>query len=387
MLLLAFRNLLRRPLRTGLAAAGLAVAVAVLACLSAFGEGYRRGLGVELDRMGMQMMLVPLGCPYDAAAQVLKGKSLETSFPESAVTMARHDPAVAVAAPLLLAALPRPTEGRTDLWAGVDRDALKMKPWWRAHAGESWFAGPGDVILGYEAAAVEMRAPGDQFHSPETGRTFRVAGVLERSGTSDDSMFFVPLSTAQAMFKQPGRLTAVAIRLHDPAQIREASTRLQQVPGAQVVTLTEMMGVFLNLVGAVRTLLLGIAAVALVASALSVFNTLLAAVLEQSPELSIMRAIGASRPQIFALVSTEAALLTAVGSAAGLVLAVACGPLLEATAKRFVPMAPAETLMTLSAPVIAQCLAVGAVVGLLAGLYPAWRASRLSPALALRGAE
>ena len=108
MLLLAFRNLVRRPLRSALTVCGLAAAVAVLACLSAFGHGYRRALGTELDRMGLQMMLVPLGCPYDAAARVLKGKTLENSLPESALEEARRDPAVAVAAPLLMAALPRP---------------------------------------------------------------------------------------------------------------------------------------------------------------------------------------------------------------------------------------------------------------------------------------
>src|SRR5258708_7017413 len=118
------------------------------------------------------------------------------------------------------------------------------------------------------------------------------------------------------MFQQTHRLTAVAIRLRDPAQLREASKRLQQIPGAQVVTLTEMMGTFLNLVGAVRTLLFSIALVAVTVSVLSVFNTLLAAVVERSSELSVMRAIGASRLQVLGLITTEALLLTGAGSIA-----------------------------------------------------------------------
>src|SRR5579883_3171171 len=99
MLLLAFHNLLRRRLRTALTISGVAIAVSVLACLLAFGEGYQRELGRELNGMGVQMMLVPLGCPYDAAARVLKGNTLENSLPEAALDQARRDPAVAVAAP------------------------------------------------------------------------------------------------------------------------------------------------------------------------------------------------------------------------------------------------------------------------------------------------
>ena len=50
-----------------------------------------------------------------------------------------------------------------------------------------------------------------------------MAGILKRSGTSDDNLFFLPLATAQRMFQQTGRLTAIAIRLRDPALLREAS--------------------------------------------------------------------------------------------------------------------------------------------------------------------
>jgi putative ABC transport system permease protein len=381
---LAWRNLIRRPWRTLLTLGGLGMAVAVLASLAAFGQGYRSALGAEINRMGLQLMLVPLGCPYEAAAQVLKGRTLENSLPESALALVRQDPAVAVAAPLLLAAVPRQREHRTDMWVGIDDSILPLKPWWQVKEGRPWFSDSNSVILGAEAASVEMRTPGDKFFSPETERTLRVSGVLDRSGTSDDSLFFVPLAAAQAMFGQKGRLTAVAIRLHDPGLLAGASERLQRIPGAQVVTLTEMMGTFLNLVGAVRTLLLAIAIVAVAISALGVFNTLLAAVVERTAELAIMRAIGASRLQVFVLVSLESLLLTGLGSAIGLALAALLGPAFEQVVKQWVPLAPTGQMSAITGVIALQAVGIGLAVGLIAGIYPACQASRLQPAAAVK---
>lgn len=216
MLNFVLRNLLRRPVRTGLTTLGLAVSVAVLACLLSFGEGYQNGMRTELDQMGMQMMVVPLGCPYAAAARVLKGRALDVTLPEAALAAVRRDPAVAAAAPVYTAVLPRPSEHRTDLWVGVDETTRQLKPWWKLTDGSAWFAGPNSVVLGAEAAEAELRKPGDRFFSPETGRAFTVSGVLERSGTSDDSLFFVPLATAQAMFNAPNRLTAISVRFEGP---------------------------------------------------------------------------------------------------------------------------------------------------------------------------
>lgn len=384
MLLLALKNLARRPLRNGLTLAGLSAAVAVLVCLSGFSRGYERALAGEINHMGIQLMLVPLGCPYDAAARVLKGKVLDNTLPESALEQARKDPAVAIAAPLLLATLPRPEAGRADMWVGLDKSALELKPWWRASAGKDWFEADDSLILGFNAAEIEMRAPGDRFFSPETKHAFHVTGVLERSGTSDDSLLFVPLKTAQHMFNLPGKLTAIAVRLHDPAQLRQATQRLQNIPGAQVVTLAEMMGVFLNLVGAARALLTSVAWIAVVVSVLSVFNTLLAAVVERTNELAVLRAIGASRFQLLALIGTEAGLLTASAAVIGFALAVIAGQAIETFVKEFLPLAPTESLLALTPGVVLQGLLVAGVAGLVGGLYPAWRASRIHPASALK---
>lgn len=380
----ALHNLLRRRLRNFLALAGVALAVAVLAALSAFSHGYERALRVELERMDLHLMLVPLGCPYDAAARVLKGSTLESSLPESALEVAQKDPDVEIAAPLLMVAVSREEEARADVWAGVDEKTRLLKPWWKARSGAAWFTSPESVILGQEAAEVEMRVPGDRLFSPETGRNFSVAGVLERSGTSDDSLFFIPLKTAQGMFNQTGRLTAIAVRLRDPAALRQASDRLQNIPGVQVVTLTEMIGTFLNLVGAMRTLSNAITIVAIAVSLLGVLNTLLAAVVERTGELSLLRALGASRSQVFRLLAIEALLLTGCGSVAGLLLAQASGRAIEDWVRRVVPFAPHSSMLDLTLTTAVQCLALVVLAGLTASLYPAWQASRAQPAAALK---
>ena len=85
--------------------------------------------------------------------------------------------------------------------------------------------------------------------------------------------------------------------MKDPALLRAASERLQRIPGAQVVTLTEMMGTFLNLIGAVRTMLRAIALLAIAISGLSVLNTLLAAVLERADPRDALVADGVQEKQ------------------------------------------------------------------------------------------
>ncbi len=281
-------------------------------------------------------------------------------------------------------AAPQPGAKRVDLWVGLDESGRRLKPWWRAKAGSEWFSQTNEVILGSEAAEVELRAPGDKLFNPAANQTLRVAGVLERSGTSDDSLFFLQLPTAQKMFEQEGRLTAIAIRLRDPALIHDATERLQNIPGCQVVTMTEMMGTFLNLLGSVRTVCQAMAILALAISILSVLNTMLAAVVERVNELAVMRAVGASRSQVFGIVTSESVVLALIGTVLGLVLLSCTGKLIETGVKAFVPFAPTETLMSLSALAAGSYLAGGIALGLLAGCYPAWRASRVAPAWAVK---
>lgn len=381
---LAVHGICKDPLRTALVAGALAVPVALQICLASLGAGYERSLRAELDRTGLHLMVVPIGCPYDAAARVIKGQALDSTLPEAALEAVRADPAVAVAAPVLTIAIPRASEKRTDLWVGLDAQALAMKPWWKMKAGRDWFERPDGVILGAEAAAIETRAPGDSFYCPEAQRKLVVEGVLAPSGTTDDHLFFVPLAQAQEMFRQQGRLTAITVRLRQPELLRAASERLQQIPGVQVATATEMLGVFLNLVGSVRLLLQCIAWLALTVCVLGVFNTMLGAVLNRTGELAVLRAVGASRPQVFLLVTAEAVLLSgAAGLAGGLLsflLLHQAGPALQS----WLPMAPATFAGQLDGAATVSTILACLLAGLIAAAYPAWRASQIRPAIALK---
>jgi putative ABC transport system permease protein len=145
-----------------------------------------------------------------------------------------------------------------------------------------------------------------------------------------------------------------------------------------------MMGTFQNLVIAVRRLLLSIAIVAVTVAGLSVFNTALAAIVEQTNELAVMRALGASRLQIASLIAIEALLLTLAGSLVGILLAQFGGRMVESVVKQFVPLSPRESMLSLGPSTVMQCVLLGIVVGVVAAVYPAWCASRLPPAEALK---
>src|SRR5262249_1973874 len=134
----------------------------------------------------------------------------------------------------------------------------------------------------------------------------------------------------------------------------------------------------------VRTLCRAIGIVALTVSFLGVLNTLLTGVVERMAELSLMRALGASRAQIFRLLATESLLLSLVGSTLGLLFVAAGGGVLEAFVRCLVPLAPRQPLLSLGSHTILECLALGLIVGLVACIYPAWRASRALPAEALK---
>src|SRR5689334_25306964 len=98
-------NLTRRRLRSLVTAGGVAIAVAALFCLLSFQRGYQAGLKGELDRLGAHLLVVPKGCPYDAASIALHGASWPCYLKSDYLATVRQTPHIATAAPVLMNAV------------------------------------------------------------------------------------------------------------------------------------------------------------------------------------------------------------------------------------------------------------------------------------------
>src|SRR5712691_10317238 len=89
---LATKNLRRRPVRTGLTIAGVALAVTVAVSLGGFMHGYRGAIDKSINMLGFQVMIMAKGCPYEAATMMLKGGTGLLSPPADTYGKVKNDP-------------------------------------------------------------------------------------------------------------------------------------------------------------------------------------------------------------------------------------------------------------------------------------------------------
>jgi putative ABC transport system permease protein len=101
----------------------------------------------------------------------------------------------------------------------------------------------------------------------------------------------------------------------------------------------------------------------------------------------VMRALGASRANIFRIVSTEAALISLLGAVVGVAAAFFFMGLVENMVRAHLPFAPSQRLLNWDWTLAFACVAGGGLLGALAALGPAWRAADLPPILAMRKKE
>jgi putative ABC transport system permease protein len=380
---LALKNLMRRRVRTILTLLGVAIAVSALFSLSAFKAGYEKQLTRELDNMGIHMLAVPKGCPYEAASLIIHGGTIPKYLSMSDLAQVQETPGVAIATPMLLQQYVR--DGKTHIVYGINSAEMQqLKPWWKVE-GRFFTDGETNVmVVGRNMADNMGLKVGDTVPMGPGSEPFTITGILERTGGQDDEFQFLPLAEAQRIFDKQGLMTAVAVKANDISLISDIGSRLETIPDIQVVTMSQVMGTILNLVGSAQTLLTSVIIIAIFISAMGIINTLLMSVNERSNEFGMMKAIGASGFDIGRLVMTETLFLTVSGGILGAVFSILAAGLIEGFVKGIIPYAPSGRLISPDPALIALCLLFTVAVGFVCGIYPAIKSSRMSPIAAIR---
>ncbi len=217
-------------------------------------------------------------------------------------------------------------------------------------------------------------------------RRFRVIGVLARKGQSlgldMSDVAIVPVASAQALFNSSSLFRILVQATGDDA-VGKAKTGIidsirQRHDGEDdvtVITQDALLNTFDGILRALTYAVAGIGAISLLVAGVLIMNVMLVSVAQRTHEIGLLKALGAARRVILRLFLTEAALLAGAGAGAGLGLALLGLWILRRALPEYPMLPPAW-----AAP---AALAVSLLTGLLFGLLPALRASRMDPVSAL----
>jgi putative ABC transport system permease protein len=246
------------------------------------------------------------------------------------------------------------------------------------------------VVLGSTLSQSKDAVAGDTIEI--RGRDFEVVGTLQPTLTAPDTTAIVPLGSAQEMFietlpplitdaVEPAELVNQIVVYPDAAaDVDDVAMRIEDGV-ANSATLTgadfdEQVGASTAIFNAI---IVGVAIISLVVGGLSVINTMAMSVAERTREIGIRRAIGGSRGRIIRALVAEAGLIGLIGGLIGLGL----GALVVVLANE-AGRAGGTVLFDLTLSTAVSAVAFSTILGMLAGVIPAWSAARLDPVTALR---
>jgi putative ABC transport system permease protein len=214
---------------------------------------------------------------------------------------------------------------------------------------------------------------------------FRVVGVMDRVGTAfgvaRDAELFIPVTAAQRLFGV-GRVDGIAVKAPSTEQIDEEQAIIRKVVTEshpeqeyQVLTQEDILGVVGRILGILTLVLASIAGISLVVGGVGVMNIMLVSVSERTREIGLRKAVGARTRDVLRQFLLEAVALTVSGGVVGILVGIG-GALLVG---RFSPVPAAITGWS-----VALAFGVSVAVGVFFGVWPARKAARMQPIMALR---
>ena len=382
---LAFKNILRHKTRTILALLGITTSVALVFSIISFNKGFERGLSRELDATGLHFMVVSSGCPHEVASLVLHAAVVPKFLDIGIIDKLRDFKGLDLISPILVTQLPNKERNRIDIIYGVDMQQIaKLKPSWQIKGKIP--SNDDEILAGFEIAEHDRLKVGDVIQYPEHRKTFRVSGIIEKTGGQDDAYIYMPIKAIQEILGKPEGITAVGVKVSRPEELTLITEEISmKVPGIQIVTMGQVLNSLANLAASARTLSLSIAMIAIIVSAVGVMNLILMAIFERTQEIGMMRAIGASRTDIFKIIMNETIVITLTGGITGIILTVAASGVIENFVRLFLPYVPSGRMLVFEPLIALYCLIFALAVGIISGSYPAWKASNISPIEAIKG--
>ena len=382
-------------LRTSLTLLGMAIGVGAVILLTALGEGARGYVTNEFMALGSNLLIVLPGKTETTGNAPILGGTTRPLTLEDCEAVKKRVHRVRRLAPLSVgsARVGYRDKRREVTVLGSTPDLLPVR---HLQIGIGRFLPEVEMDRGAPVAVIGRTVQGELFGSENPlGRPirigdfrFRVIGVMAAKGQSlginMDDVVIIPVASAMRLFNQPS-LFRILIEVGAHSEIDAARREVLNVlkerhdneEDVTVLTQDAVLTAFNRILGALTLALAGIAAISLSVAGIGIMNVMLVSVSERTPEVGLLKALGAPPRQILRVFLVEAVLLSAAGGLLGLLTGYAGSALLS----QAFPALPAHP----PAWAVTAALVVSLAAGALFGVLPARRAARLDPVVSLAG--
>ncbi|MCP4511096.1 MAG: FtsX-like permease family protein [Fuerstiella sp.] len=402
----AIRALGRNKMRAGLTVLGVVIGIAAVTTMVSIGSSAGQLVQNELQSFGTNFLFVSGKSERRNGVRQQSTPSLTESDAEA--VSAELDSVLAVS-PLVGTSKPvvrgnnncQPNE-----MFGVGEQYLLIRAW-KLQAGS--FFSERDIQSGNRVCVIGHTIVRELFQTAnplgETIRVgnipFTVVGILEKKGAGltgqdQDNVLLLPFTTVKKRLHGSNfdDVHAIFVAAKSPGEVQTATREIELLlrdrhgiaPGAaadfEVHSSDEISKFMGTVTGIMTALLASIAGISLLVGGVGIMNIMLVSVTERTREIGIRMAVGARGRDILVQFLIESVVLSCFGGAIGMTLGVSASMGITAIINELSPGSDWPVIVSIPAAIVAMIFA--AVVGMIFGLYPAWRASRLDPIDALR---
>lgn len=378
---IAINNLRRRKAKVCFLVMGLLVGVASVVALLSITRSLAEDMVHKMDEFGANILIIPKseGLSLNYGGIDLGGLSFDQKeiSQEDLAKIKTIDNAanIRLVSPKVLDVFEM--NGQKALAVGVDFPSeLALKKWWVINGTTP--KSDSELILGREAAVKLGANVGSRLDIK--GSEFWVSGVLDTTGSQDDSLVFMTLPVSQKIFKKEGKVSMVEIAaLCKNCPISDIVNQISGIiPTGKVTAVQQVVAGRMDALNHFQKFSLGISGLVLLVGAMVVFVTMMGSVNERTREIGIFSAIGFRSSHIMKIILLEAFVVSFSAGLLGYLLGIG---VTYGTLRALSDHAPNLT--------IDYTMAVGSVflavfVGLLASFYPARSAAAMDPSEALR---
>jgi ABC-type lipoprotein release transport system permease subunit len=233
------------------------------------------------------------------------------------------------------------------------------------------------ILLGSAAAEMLNKTPGDSIRLMDS--VYRIVGIYETGETLEDRGALLDLPDAQSLIGMQRQVSLFYIQLKDPGLKDRFQARVDRLWSDLSLSGTDDFASKQLMITVLHAYVIGIAGLAIVIGGVGMMNGQLMSVMERTHEIGVLRALGWSRLRVMSLILGESILVGIIGGLVGMLL----GWL------SLYGISNSATLLSgiedhITSTLLLQAFTVVLPLGIIGGLYPAWRASQLEPVEALR---